>query len=134
MFDINSILDASSAAIEIKHPVTGQLLGATVTLAGPEHPTRKAIDFARLRKLRQAIQNTGKHEMSDPQDDALDAIEKLAQCTLGWSGMSDAGLPVEFSQAAAVKLYSSDGLAWLREQVFVAMDERARFITACAQS
>ena len=134
MFEINSILDASSAAIDIKHPVTGQLLGATVTLAGPEHPTRKAIDFAKQRKLRASIQKNGKLEVSDPEEDIQDAIEKLAACTLGWDGMTRDGVPVPFSKDAAAELYSREGLGWLRDQIFAAMEERSRFITACAQS
>ena len=134
MFDIQSITDAQTAEIELKHPVTGELLGATITVAGPENPLRKALDFARMRKLRQEIQRTGKHEISDPQDDVLDAIDKLAACTLGWSGITDGGKPVEYSKEAAAKLYNADGLGWLRDQVFAAMDERERFIKACAPS
>lgn len=134
MFDITTITDAPTATIELKHPITGAPLGATITVAGPEHPTRKGIDFAKQRKLRAAIQKTGKLEISDPADDELDAVDKLAACTLGWDGMAEAGQPVEFSKAAAAKLYATEGLGWLRAQVWAAMDERERFITACAQS
>jgi hypothetical protein len=134
MFDIKSITDAQTADIELKHPVTGALLGASITVAGPENPTRKALDFARLRKLRAEIQETGKHEPSDPEDDVQDAVEKLAACTVGWQGITDGGTPIEFSKQAAAKLYASEGLGWLRDQVFIAMDERSRFIKACAAS
>lgn len=130
MFEITSIKDALSAPIEIKHPVTGAALGPTFTLAGPEHPTRKAIDFAKQRKLRAAIQKSGKLELTDPADDELDAIEKLAACTLAWTGLSDGGVAVEYSPAAALKFYSTDGMGWLRAQLLAAMDERERFISA----
>lgn len=132
MFNIQTITDAASADVEIKHPVTGASLGATVTLAGPEHPARRAIDFAKQRKLRAAIQKTGRLEVSDPEDDLLDAIDKLAVCTLGWSGITDGDAPIEFSKAAAAKLYGADGMGWLRDQLYAAMEERARFIKACA--
>lgn len=134
MFDISAIKDALSAPIDIKHPVTGVPLGATVTLAGPEHPTRKAIDFAKQRKLRASIQKTGKLELSDPADDELDAIEKLASCTLGWSGITDGDAAIEFTPTAALKLYGTDGMGWLRAQLLAAMEERERFISACAPS
>ena len=134
MFDITSIKDALSAPIDIKHPITGAALGPSITLAGPEHPTRKAIDFAKSRKLRASIQKTGKLELSDPADDEQDAIEKLAACTLGWSGFTEGGAPLEFSAAAALKLYSTDGMGWLRAQLLAAMEERERFISACAPS
>lgn len=131
MLDIQLITDSSDAVVEIKHPITGAPVGATVTLAGPEHPTRKAIDFAKQRKIRASVQKTGKLELSDPADDELDAIEKLAACTLGWTGITDGGKEIEFSKAAAMKLYSTEGLGWLRSQLYSAMDERERFIKAC---
>lgn len=134
MFEISAIKDALSAPIDIKHPVTGVPLGATVTLAGPEHPTRKAIDFSKQRKLRASIQKTGKLELSDPADDELDAIEKLAACTLAWSGFADGGDVLVFTPAAALKLYGTDGMGWLRAQLLAAMEERERFISACAPS
>ena len=132
MFNIQTITDAASADVELKHPVTGVSLGATVTLAGPEHPTRKALDFARIRKIRQALQSAGKHQMNEPEEDALEQIDKLAKCTLGWSGIADNGQPIEFSQAAALKLYSDPSLGWLLAQLYTAIDERERFIKACA--
>jgi hypothetical protein len=134
MFDIKSITDTSSADVALKHPVTGALLGATITVAGPEHPTRKASEFAKQRKLRQSFQKTGKLELTDPADDELDAVDKLTSCTLGWSGITDAGVAVEYSSQAAARLYATEGLGWLREQLLAAMGERERFIKACAQS
>ena len=132
MFDISTITDAGSADIELKHPVTGAALGASITLAGPEHPARKAIDFARQRKLRAAIAKSGKLEVTDPADDELDLVDKLAACILGWRGMSDAGQDLPYSREAAARLYAREGLGWLRQQLLDAMNERERFITACA--
>ena len=130
MLDIKIIQDADRAVVALKHPVTGALLGASVTLAGPEHPQRKSIEFSRQRKLRQAIQKTGKLELVDPEDDELDAIEKLASCTLDWDGIADGGTPLVYSKDAAIKLYGGQGMGWLRAQVYAALDERERFITA----
>lgn len=130
MFEISSISDALEASIDLKHPVTGALLGASITLAGPEHPLRKAIDFNKQRTLRASIQKAGKLVLSDPADDELDSIEKLATITLGWSGITDAGAPLEFSKAAAQKLYSDEKLGWLRAQLLAAAEERERFIKA----
>jgi hypothetical protein len=134
MFDISTITDASTACVELKHPITGASLGAIITLAGPENAARKAIEFAKQRKVRAAIQKTGKLELSDPADDELDLVEKLAACTVGWSGISDAGKEIEFTKSAAEKLYGTEGLGWMRAQLATAMDERERFITACVQS
>lgn len=133
MFKITDITDATSANVDIKHPVTGVLVGASVVLAGPEHPTRKAIEFAKQRKLRAAIQKTGKLELSDPSDDEADVVDKLTSCTLDWAGIADdAGQPIAFSKAEAAKLYGREGLGWLRAQLWAALEERERFIAACA--
>ena len=132
MLDLSTIIDAGSADIALKHPVSGASLGATITVAGPEHPARKAIEFARQRKLRAAIAKSGKLEVTDPADDELDVIDKLAACTLGWSGITDAGAELPYSRDAAARLYAREGLGWLREQVLAGLNERERFITACA--
>lgn len=131
MFKITDIQDAQSAVLELKHPITGVLLGATITLAGPEHPKRKAVEFAKQRQLRAAIQKTGRLEMVQPEEDELNAIERLVACTLGWTGIADDNGPIEFSPSAAEKLYSA---RWLRDQVGMALDERERFILACAHT
>ncbi|WP_342617233.1 hypothetical protein [Rhodoferax sp. GW822-FHT02A01] len=131
MFKITSITDALFAVVKIKHPVTKEDLGASITLAGPEHPARKAIEFAKQRKLRASVQKTGKLELGDPADDELDQIEKLTACTLGWDGITDDdGNVIEFSRSAAEKLYATEGLGWLRDQLTAAMGERERFIKA----
>ena len=135
MFKINSITDAQSASIDLKNPTTGELLGASIELAGPEHPQRKSIEFAKQRKMRQSIQKTGKFELTDPAEDELDAIDKLVSCTLSWEGIcADDGTPIPFSREAAAKLYGTEGLGWLRAQLYNALEERERFIKACVQS
>lgn len=134
MFNLQDITDAASAVVELKHPVTGELLGASITLAGPEHPQRKAVEFARQRKLRAAVQKSGRLEMVDPEEDEQIALDRLVACTLGWSGIADASVVIEYSPAAAARLYGGEGVGWLRAQVYAALDERERFITACAQS
>lgn len=134
-FKISSIKDAQSAAIEIKDPETGAPLGAFVTLAGPEHPKRKALEFARQRKMRASLQKTGKVQLGDPSDDEQDGIDELAEITLGWDGfVGDDDLPIAFSKEAAQKLYADDNMGWLRAQLFTAKNERERFINSSAQN
>jgi hypothetical protein len=133
MFDVLKIASgAPSADVSIKHPVTGDPIGVTLTLAGPEHPSRKSIEFARQRRARVAIQRTGKFELNDPADDAQEQIDRLAACTLAWDGVTEAGVPVECTKAAAAALYATEGLEWLRDQAAAALDEQTRFIKACA--
>lgn len=122
----NSIKDLPSADVEVKDE-DGNPTGMVVTLAGPEHPKRKAIEFAQQRKIRASLQKTGKIELADPVDDEQDGIEKLASCTLGWKGYIDeADKPIECSQTAAQKAYTDE--PWLRKAVFKALNETERFI------
>lgn len=132
MFDIKSISDAQTAMVDVRDPVTNAPLGATFTVAGPEHPKRKAIEFARQRKLRATLQKTGKLELTDPADDELDQIDLLTECVLGWSGISDNGAEIPFSKDAAAKLFATEGLGWLRGQLLAAMRENERFIQTSA--
>lgn len=133
MFKLSSIQDALTADIDLKHPVSGDPLGATLTLAGPEHPARKAFDHAKQRKQRAAFQKNGKIDLGDPAEDELNAIDMLVNATLGWSGFAnDSGEAIAFTKDAAATLYSTEGHGWLRAQVLVAMGERDRFIKTSA--
>jgi hypothetical protein len=134
-FKLSSIVDAACANVDLKHPKTGELLGAQVSLAGPEHPKRKALEFARQRRARAAFQKAGKIEMTDPADDDVDASDFLASCILGWSGLdNDDGTPMVYSSDAANQLLTKEGHGWLRFQLQTALGERERFIVSSAQN
>jgi hypothetical protein len=133
MYDLNKISDAPSADVEIKDPETGAPLGVFFTMAGPEHPKRKAIEFARQRKIRASLQKTGKIELNDPEDDEQAASDMLVACTLGWRGRCDAsGAEIPYSPQAASTLFNDDSKGWLRHQLVTAMNERERFIKRSA--
>lgn len=133
MFNIRSITRIDRADVALKHPATGAPLGAVVTLAGPEHPARLAIEFAKQRRVRASIQKSGKLELTDPAEDKAEVVDKLVACTLGWEGLgNDDGTPLVFSKEAAATLYGAEPMGWLVDQLWVALDERERFIVACA--
>ena len=128
-FNLKRITDATSAVVEIKDPETGAPLGVNFVLAGPEHPKRKAQEFARQRRLRATLNKTGKIELGDPEDDDLDARAQLAECILGWNGYADdTGADVAYSPQAAQALVNDPELGWLRVQLNTALGERERFI------
>ena len=128
MFNLSEFQDTDSAEITIKHPATGAPTEATVTIAGPEHPKRKAIVFDKQRKLRRQLTKTGKLEFTDPAEEEIEETDLLAACTLGWSGIAVDGKESAFSREAAAKLYADPALRWFRAQVKAAMDERELFI------
>lgn len=134
MLDIKNIIESQSAAIEIHHPITREPLGATITLAGPEHPKRKSIRFSLQRRVRAQIAKSGRAPMRDPEEDDAENIRLLAECTLGWYGIMDGGKEIPFSQEAAEELYGRPEMGWLREQLVAALDERENFIKGSATS
>lgn len=129
--DINEVTDLPAAEVEILHPVTGQLTGAGITLIGPEHERRRALEFRQARRLRQRL-TEGAAEDDDGEAGRADWIDHLAACTEGWRGIKRDGQAIEFSRAAARDLYTQVG--WLREQVGRALNNRALFIGSSASS
>ena len=133
-YNLKQIKDAPTADIEIKDPETGAGLGVFFTMAGPEHPTTRALEMARQRRMREGIKKTGQLEFGDPEEDEADAREALSMRTLGWRGYVDAGgQDVAFSAAAARSLMADADLGWLRVQLQAAVNERKRFITRSVQ-
>jgi hypothetical protein len=132
MFDLATFEDMQTADVRIKHPATGAPTAITITLAGPEHPTRRAREMARQRKMRAQLSRTGKIQMGDPEEDLADEAEEMADCTLGWSGLALNGQPLAHSRAAALQLYTDPKRQWLRAQVRAALADRENFIASSA--
>jgi hypothetical protein len=140
MLTTNTHADIESGILQIKDPITGELLtylppGAkesdarlpvTLTLAGPNHPQRKKIEFQRARLLRNRVSKKGRFELTDPEEDSEYAIDRLVASTLGWAGFADGAQPIEFSAAAVEKFYLS--LSWLRDQANEYLDEKTNFL------
>lgn len=126
--DISTFENIASVDLVVKHPVTGADTAATITLAGPEHPTRKSLVYARARAMRQEYQRTGKVEATDPEDDARVEKEFISKCVLGWNGISSNGVPLPFSPERALTLLSDPRRAWMYAQVKVALDSADLFI------
>lgn len=133
-FDIDAYEDVQAGDIQLKDPATGAPTGATITLAGPEHPARRKIDLDRQRRVRAALQKTGKLQLQDPEEDEADETDLLVACTLGWRGLALAGQELAFSREAAARLYTDPKRRWLRAQVVAALNEREAFIKRSANS
>lgn len=129
VFDFTAYEDVTSADVRIKNPATGAPTPMVVTLAGPEHPDRKRLTFARQRRMRAALAKTGKLQVGDPEDDEADELELLTACTLGWTGA-----PMPYTAAAARTLYADPKRRWLRDQVQAALNERELFTRSSAAS
>lgn len=128
VFDIDSIQDLDTAEIELLNPKTRQGTGAFITLAGPEHPDRKAQTFNMIRKARAdmaraaAARRGAVRQPDDPEDDLRDSITMLASITLGWRGISQGGKPIAFSKQAALDLYTDPKRQWIVRQLMADMN------------
>jgi hypothetical protein len=125
VFDFTAFEDTTTADVRIKNPATGAPTPMVVTLAGPEHPDRKRISFAKQRRMRAGLAKTGKLQVGDPEEDEAEELDMLIACTLGWQGA-----PVAYSPKAARELYSDPKRRWLRDQVQTALQERELFTRA----
>jgi hypothetical protein len=129
-FDLATLEDIAEAEIQLKRDT--QLLPIWVTMAGPEHPKRKAFVFAKQRRMRQQLAKTGKVEFQDPAEDEQDEVELLASCVLGWRGVLWKGQPVECSKANVLAYLGNPKLAWFRRAIKTAFDDNEAFIAASA--
>ena len=126
MFDVSTIKELESATLQLTHPETGALIGAEITLAGANHPKRKACEFNRARTLRAKVAKKGRFELSDPQDDADYEVDRLVACTLGWSGFARDGKPIECTPGEVRAIY--EGTAWIRAQANEYLGDAANFL------
>ncbi len=118
------------ADLELEHPVTGELLDHEgkkfiITLAGTDSAAyrnkQRELQSKRIAKMSRK-RNNKDFILSDEDTSAL-----LAAATIGWSGIMVGGEEIEFSTAAAKKLYLERN--WIREQVDVFVGDRANFFT-----
>ena len=109
------------AVMQVKNPLTGEALGATITLIGTD--SKAFRDLAKQRATA-ALKRTKEEQESFDVD--ASSVELLAKCTLAWSGIEEGGKSVEFSQENAVKMYSK--YHWLKEQVDRFIGDRANFL------
>lgn len=129
-FDLSSLEDIAEAEVQMKRG--SEPLPIWVTLAGPEHPKRKAFLFAKQRRMRQQLAKTGKLEFSDPAEDEGEEAELLAICILGWRGVVLKGAALECNKVNIDQLLNDPKRAWFRRCIKTAFDDNEAFIAASA--
>lgn len=125
-----SQLDTGAAAekgakMYVEHPVTGELTGAWIRLAG--------VDSQRFRdivKNRARDQMRRKARTEDVEQAERHGLETLSHCTLEWEGVSEDGKELECNFDNAMHLYGK--YFWLREQVDTFMADRANFLPSAS--
>lgn len=131
MFELNTIADAETFVVKLRHPVTGAPLGASITVAGPTHPERRRWTLERARRVRRELERDGRFRAGDPEDDEAEQLDRLVVCTVAIEGFSEGGAPIELTPANVRRIYAQ---AWIRDQVLEDLDKRANFVRSSATS
>lgn len=120
--DYEAAVDAHEAGVrvEIVDPVTGEPVGAAITLCGPDSRRAK---IARTAAIRGAILRGG-----DKLDDAAQAdvaTELLARCVISWEGIQRSGSDIPLTLENAVMVFTR--FPWIETQCDRKASDRANF-------
>lgn len=124
-------LDLNKAAnegawITLKHPATGDDLSGKIKVVGKdstkflqlsEEYRRKTLDDMKSNKTM-----AQRMESAQEQSDAI-----LVACTIDWEGMMLDGQDLAFNEANVKMVYQR--FTWIKEQVDIAIADRANFLT-----
>ncbi len=124
-------LDTTKAAnagfdVSLYHPATNADLGITIRVLGKDSDEFRRISNAQNKRRLDRMQRGGfRVSMPSPEEMEQNAIELLASCTVGWTGVVLEKKPLPFSKENAKMLYTR--VPWIREQVDAAIGDRANF-------
>lgn len=130
MLDLALIEDVEQAEVQLKR--NGTPLPVFVTLAGPEHPKRKAYALQTQRKMRKQLSANGKFSLPDPLESEQEENDLLANCTLAWRGVAFNGAALECTRANVLMLLEDKKRAWFRAALKAAFDDGEAFIAGSA--
>lgn len=119
--DLSTLLPADSAPVVILHPTTNEPTDIVINMFGQDSAAYKNAIKERAR-----IQMAEKKKPVDLDEAERKGIALVAAATAGWSGITENGKTIEFSQAAAVYIYTK--YIWIREQAEAAIYSRANFL------
>jgi len=115
--------------VQIYHPGTMVDLGIVINVLGKDSDEFQKISRAQNKRF-MAKMTKGGFRASNftraPEEIERDSIELLAKCTKSWSGVVIEGKEIEFNYDNAVMVY--ERFPWLKEQVDIAIGDRANFI------
>jgi len=148
-FDL-SILDTVAGGdegfdLELKHPVTGEELGMVIHLIGGDSAEWGRIDRARRNKRLDKLQKSGrlKNITQVTEENERESIHDLATASRSWKTkavMDDKGNIIdpekktllfggkEYEHTTENAIYLFGRLPWMKEQVDIAIGDRANFI------
>ena len=131
--DIDAFDDVTTGRLVLVNPRTKEPTSTYIELASPEHESRKRIDLARTRRLRNEFAANGKLETTDPLDDIEDETDYLVASCLGWN-VSIGGQLLECTPANVRAVLTDPKKQWLRAQVRAGIHKTELFIVDSAKA
>ena len=123
-FDALSETQEKGVEVELRHPATGAVLGAFITMAGPDSDRqRTARRWLVDRRSERGL--TGRMSENEIEQETA---EMLARMVVGWREIIIGGERISFSLDAAVDLFLR--FPWIREQCDSFAGKRANFMSA----
>ena len=132
MFDITKLAAKDSVEIQLRHPVTDELLFAD---EAKEKPIKVVLWGTSSKQYRQAINAMQNRQLKRGKKQATaevmreESIELLVACSQSVTNMAFNGEEVNTPEAFR-KLYSKESFAWLKEQVDAELSNLGNFIQA----
>jgi hypothetical protein len=115
--------------VSIYHPGTNEDLGILITVLGKDSDEFQKISRAQSKKRMAKITKGGFRSQAVPLEEIeQDGLELLAAVTKKWVNVVVDGNDLPFTKENAVALY--ERFPWIREQLDVAIGDRANFIKA----
>lgn len=113
--------------VQIYHPGTNEDLGITIKVLGKDSDEFRKISQAQSKKRMAKISKAGFRNSNVPLEEIeRDGLELMAACTKAWTGVVIDGKALECNAVNAIELY--ERFPWIREQVDLAIGDRANFI------
>ena len=139
--DIDTVKAANEGVeVELYHPATNEDLGIVITILGRDSDIFQKITRQQNKKRMDRMSKSGFRSgklAPSPEEVEADGLELLSECTICWVTTDEEGardtIPLEgeelpFSIENVKRVYSR--FPWIKEQIDVAIGDRANFIKA----
>lgn len=129
LFDITSFSRLSESQeegvnVEILHPGTGEELGVTIVVAGPDSKLAKGAE----RRMIDGRIKGRKIKKLTADELQVEGLKKLAACVISWDGMLENGKSLECNVENVLRVFEL--CPWIAEQVAETAGDRAAFFTS----
>lgn len=138
VIDLGSLKFDETDTMTVKHPVTGDNLPWTVTLAGPSH--QRTLELAErqtrraFRKEQERNRRGAKAAEPDAAERRMEIAEDFAARILDWTPVNLNGTLMTYSRENAVKLLADPAYGWFLSQLVEFMLGDTSFLQGSASA